>query len=1786
MWARSWLLLPLILGVVKSSKLNVPRVLLPYSPTPPSFPLISESGCYTWSSTRPDVVQVKPDNVGCSSTAVIQALGSSGGKGSAMVMAEDKDTGLLLRADVIVDKIHSLRIVTKTHELYLEETPEKFEVRAYDVHGNEFSTLKGLKFRWTIESGGNAKGTEILRFMTWKDSPYNTEPILEKLENQGSQGNKVLLEGIKTGSAKVSVKLVDPQHTLVPPAVEPLMVVANLFLLPPAAFIIPCAALDYTANQFRGNRMIPVPLPSPNHNLMVPTELGALDKSLARVVGGADPASGLVELVDKNVAPGEIVKTPTADLTVVIPARLELSCLPYNSWTVLANREVVLRVNILDKEGNKVHLSDNLVIELAVDGKFFQVTSSLTNGTIHTGVPITPGQTKVSATLVGSGECTLSTPVTASANMEILADMSIVPQLTVLPWDPVTHSQYTVKHVLTGGDSPLTWSSSNTSISTTNQLGVSTVSGSLLGSNQVTVAMTRASHCQATALVQVEAAAKLALLESEQEFEIGSTLIVPLDLQDFAGTSFTSCSALPYDSTHTDAAFTSSIVPGKETCGEVEVDSSLVSHSKLTISWSYPTEIGEVVTLTDSKMMSSYSPLVPTSPSTGETVLAIDSDRNVAWVGGPQPWPLKPENYFKDLQIGDQTLVTVTPVTHTALHVYQVTCLAVGDTKISLTVGNKPSSSLPRPVKVTSSMTIHCSKPHTISLAPSIQGPSDISLPPCPLPAKQGRQAAQAYLDQKILVIIKDSSNRVIDSVSSVHVTWTVSSPNLGSVSEPGTLITDPEYIEEVAMVGPVYQKLVVMGLTGEVDITATIARDGGLLGSGSHSDTAMLDLVEDAVINPVAMDLFELETGTGVSVHGSGYFVLNQDKEGVEASYSPADRNVAVTPVGTGTTTVSLVDLCLSTKQPATMNVVVAGVASLVLQVKDKVQVGESIIATTTLLDSNNNPLPHSSLNHISLEITKDSDFVSIGSQGKSEDGSHQAQFPVEGMTLGQVTLTAHARYGDKLVTSKHVQVTVYPPLLLDPRNISLIIGAAFQFTHSGGPADCSVEFLIGDVNIASTSMEGIVTSSTLGTTSLTGRAVGKDGTVYSEDTVQVFVRPLSALQLMIPTKKVLVGSLVPVYLYGQDTDMNVYSYGSAMPLLNIDWSLTGPGYKPSLESPLLPAGLSLVSENNGVVVFRGTAIGKTTITATVSISSKIEGREQYQVDRDKTITISTSITVVDRLEILNVEPKAVCGGLLLSPNSQYQLQGNKAAQYSTGEGSQVTVTKKGMVSAGAKTGSAVVMARYMEGDRLEEIAVVVEIRPVQYLLARGAGDQWSGLELENLPKGGNLGLEISQHDSLGRRFDSGVVDLGNRPSRFDLIKLRPGGEVGSTDMKTVGKGWTVLRIWDKLSGKEAWLVTRVGEGIKGVTSLNIGDVADFDSTVSSLGEGKWVSEPAGILEVDPVTGVVVAKRTGHARVKFMAGGESVLVRQVISGKSEGVLVDKDVVLSSSDGDKLVGLVIGNGDTNLLSSKTVESVLPGDLYSCDVAWEDEMDISSVWVVGPVWQGDSWSCVFSPVGPGPVHPVDVRLAVLGVDTVLSYLPAVSVTHTSVEVGVEGGVIRVGGHSAVLDLLETRHSEGLLLGSPWLEEGELHIPVSLSAAHYPSHPTVTVSVPSTGQAVTVTVLPLVSSCRAPTGFMSALVSDLLVYYQSVLSIIVAIVLAVYITRTLLNKPPSPKPAPLPAQVTSPPPTKQPEQTQEAGSPYLWTVDNSPIYGSPIFRRSPPSQPRNLAQYSYN
>lgn len=57
-------------------------------------------------------------------------------RNTAVVLAEDTSTGEILRADVILDVIHELGVLTTTRELYIEEVAETFKMWAFDSQGD------------------------------------------------------------------------------------------------------------------------------------------------------------------------------------------------------------------------------------------------------------------------------------------------------------------------------------------------------------------------------------------------------------------------------------------------------------------------------------------------------------------------------------------------------------------------------------------------------------------------------------------------------------------------------------------------------------------------------------------------------------------------------------------------------------------------------------------------------------------------------------------------------------------------------------------------------------------------------------------------------------------------------------------------------------------------------------------------------------------------------------------------------------------------------------------------------------------------------------------------------------------------------------------------------------------------------------------------------------------------------------------------------------------------------------------------------------------------------------------------------------------------------------------------------------------------------------------------------------------------------------------------------------------------------------------------------------------
>lgn len=90
-------------------------------------------------ASRLDVIQLIPIELntylGCSSKAIVSTISKESTRNTVIILAEDVSNEFILRCDIIVDVISTLNIVTTTREVYMEEAPEMFEVRAYDDQG-------------------------------------------------------------------------------------------------------------------------------------------------------------------------------------------------------------------------------------------------------------------------------------------------------------------------------------------------------------------------------------------------------------------------------------------------------------------------------------------------------------------------------------------------------------------------------------------------------------------------------------------------------------------------------------------------------------------------------------------------------------------------------------------------------------------------------------------------------------------------------------------------------------------------------------------------------------------------------------------------------------------------------------------------------------------------------------------------------------------------------------------------------------------------------------------------------------------------------------------------------------------------------------------------------------------------------------------------------------------------------------------------------------------------------------------------------------------------------------------------------------------------------------------------------------------------------------------------------------------------------------------------------------------------------------------------------------------
>lgn len=378
-----------------SLKLNERRILLPFNNgVATNFTLeATNNNCYQWSSSRVEVANVEPldQKKACSSKALVTVVSTTPKRQSTVVTATDSASGSVIRCDVEIDVIDSTEIVTTTKEIVLEDLPEILEVKAKNIRNDTFTSIGGVQFEWTLSP------VDVLRYRTWSSTAYISRPYANFWESREAKGPAILVEGIRTGSAKVIARIVGEDYKQVKPAEIVLQVIANINLVPRyLIYLLRGSKVHFRAEMAKQNSRVDLQLPSPQYYLKVldPT-VARLDEANSQVEALKEDGHTSILLLDRNVEPGQTTNNPTTEIHVMSPSYISIHVTPGENWALCEFTNYAISFTIHDVWHHRLYPADNLLLQVKFSSRFFHINESTINGTHHTVRTINSGNTKV-----------------------------------------------------------------------------------------------------------------------------------------------------------------------------------------------------------------------------------------------------------------------------------------------------------------------------------------------------------------------------------------------------------------------------------------------------------------------------------------------------------------------------------------------------------------------------------------------------------------------------------------------------------------------------------------------------------------------------------------------------------------------------------------------------------------------------------------------------------------------------------------------------------------------------------------------------------------------------------------------------------------------------------------------------------------------------------------------------------------------------------------------------------------------------------------------------------------------------------------------------------------------------------------------------------------------------------------------------------------------------------------------------------------------------------------------
>uniref|UniRef100_A0A7N5KSN5 Nucleoporin 210 like n=1 Tax=Ailuropoda melanoleuca TaxID=9646 RepID=A0A7N5KSN5_AILME len=1533
------LLLQCLLGTL-ASKLNVPQVLLPFGREPGRVPFLLEAqrGCYTWHSTHHDAVTVEPlyeNGTLCSQKAVLIAESTQPIRLSSIILAREIVTDHELRCDVKVDVIDSIEIISRTRELYVDDSPLELLVRALDAEGNTFSSLAGMMFEWSIAQDNESASEELsskIRILKYSEAEYSPPVYIAKMEKEEKQGDMILVSGIRTGAAVVKVRIYEPFYKKVAAALIRLLVLENIFLIPSHdIYLLVGAYIKYRVAKMIQGRMTEVGFPLEHYTLELQDHRVAYNWSLSGRVAVLDEKRAMVTAVQlgqtnlvfvhKNVHMRSVSGLPNCTIYVVEPGFLGFTVQPGDRWSLEVGQVYVITVEVFDKSSTKVYISDNLRIMYQFLRDYFEEQLTTVNGSYHVVKALKSGVVVINASLTSiihqnKNIQPIKFPIIHQQEVKIYFPIKLTPNFLAFPYHPMG-ILYRYKVQVEGGSGNFTWTSSNETVAMVTTKGVVTA-GQVKGNSTILARDVQNPFRYGEIKIYVLKLNKMELLPFHADVEIGQIIEIPIAMyhvnkENKEVIMFTDCSHLLLD-LNMDKQGVFTLLkegiqrPGPTHCSSIHIGAKSLGHTLVTVS---VTESEEY--LESSATFAAYEPLKAVNP-VEVALVTWQSVKEMVFEGGPRPWILEPSRFFLELSMEKTEKIELTQVWLPAKrkqnqYIYRVLCLDLGEQALTFRIGNHPGVLNPSPAVEAVQVRFMCAHPASMSVTPVYRVPPGAQ--PCPLP----------------------QHNKQLHQVLKVH-------------QLKGTVLIGVNFVGYSEKKSP--EKLSNLPRSAAVELLLV-------------DDVTILP--ENATIynHPDVKEIFNL-------VEGSGYFLVNSSEQDiVTITYMEAESSIQLVPVHPGFLTLEVYDLCLAFLGPAVAYLRVSDIQELELDLIDKVEIGKTVLVTVRVLGSSKRPFRNKYFRNMELKLQLASAIVTLTLM--EEQDEYSESYILRAVSIGQTTLVAVAR--DKMgrkVTSVPRQIEVFPPFRLVPEKMTLIPANMMQVMSEGGPQPQSIiHFSISNQTVAVVNRRGQVTGKVVGTAVVHGtiQTVNEDTgkvIVFSQDEVHVEVVQLRTVRILAAATRLITATEMPVYVMGVTSTQTPFSFSNANPGLTFHWSMSK---RDVLD--LVPRHsevfLQLPVENNFAMVVHTKAAGRTSIRVTVrcmnSSSGQLEGNLLELSDE-------VQILVFEKLQLFF--PECQPEQILMPMNSQLRLHTNRegAAFVSSRvlkcfpNSSVIEDDGEGLLKAGSIAGTAVLEVTSIEPFGVNQTTITgVQVAPVTYLRMSSQPKLYAapGWTLPAFPVGMSLTFVVQFYNSIGEKFHTHNTQLHLALNRDDLLLIGPGNRNYTYVAQAVNTGVTLLGIWDRRHpGVADYIPVAVEHAIEPDTQLTfVGDVICFRThLLSHNGEpGIWMISADNILQTDTGTGVGMARSPGIATVFHDIPGVVKTYREVVVNASRLTLsYDLKTYLTNTPSSPAFKLYIttGRDGANLKGSCTPSQalaittiLLPETLVLCHVQFSNTL---------------------------------------------------------------------------------------------------------------------------------------------------------------------------------------------------------------------------------------------------